>query len=84
MWHILYGLCMPSGFGGRPGSEVGMSHVFPQGVLAAITLVRGGDGGAKARAKCELGLLLCSVAITILLVAGSGPKCSGRNPEGQI
>ena len=55
-------------------------------VLASITLVkgRGRNWGAKARAKCELGLLLCSVAITILLVAGSGPKCSGRNPEGQI
>ena len=39
---------MPSDFGGRPGSEVSMSHVFPQGVLVAITLVgvRTGDGGA--------------------------------------
>ena len=76
-------LCIPNGFGGRAGSQLSTSSPW---VLASITLVkgRGGNWGAKARAKCEFGLLLCSVAITILLVAGSGPKCSGRNPEGQI
>ena len=44
------------------------SHAFPQGVLAVITLVEGraGDGGAGARAKCEPGLLLCSLAVTTL------------------
>lgn len=79
-------LCIPSGFGGRAGSQLSVGCIIPLGVLASITLVKGrvGNGGAKARAKCELGLLLCSVAITILLVAESGPKCWGRNPEGQI
>ena len=27
---------MPSGFGGRAGSNMNTSHIFPQGVLAAI------------------------------------------------
>ena len=76
--HILYGLCMPSGFGGRPGSEVGISHVFPQGVLAAITLVRGGDGGAKARAMPEPGLLLCLVTYNALLGARFGCQVVGE------
>ena len=30
-----------SAFGGRTGLDVVASHVFPQGVLAAITLMRG-------------------------------------------
>ena len=52
------------------------SHIFPQGVLAAITLVGGGagDGGAKAGTGCEAGLPLCSVAITTLSGVGSDPK----------
>lgn len=35
----LYSLCVPSGFGGRPGFDVNISHIFAQVVLAAITLV---------------------------------------------
>ena len=52
------------------------SHIFPQCVLAAITLVGGGagDGGSRDRAKCEAGIPLCSVAITTLLGAGVNPK----------
>ena len=70
---------LPSGFGGRAGSDVSMSHIFPQGVLAAITLVGGGAGygGAKARASCELGLLLCLVAITFLLGTVRGSQGAG-------
>lgn len=50
-----YSLCVPRDFRVRPGSEMSMSHVFPQGVLAAITLVGGGTGDreAGARAMCE-------------------------------
>ena len=72
----LYSLRVPSGFGGRAGSDVNMSLIFPQGVLAAIILVRGGagGGGAKARAKCEPGLLLCLVTNSALLGARLGPK----------
>lgn len=57
-------------------SEVSKRHVFPQGVLVAITLLGSGagDGGARARTRCESGLLLCLVADTILLGTRSGPK----------
>ena len=51
---------MPSGFGGRSGSEVSMGQVLLWDVLAAITLV---GGRARARARCEPGFLLYSVAI---------------------
>lgn len=56
-----------------------MGHVFPQGVLAAITLVGSGagDGGATARAWGESGLL-CLVADTTLPGAGEGlPQGAG-------
>lgn len=61
-----YSLCVPSGFGVRPGSEMSMSHLFPRGVLAASTLVGGGsiDREAGARAMCEPWLLFCSVVNT--------------------
>ena len=41
---------MPSAFYGRVGFDMDAIHIFPQGVLAAITLVGGGagDGGARA------------------------------------
>ena len=62
-----YSLCVPSDFRVRPGSEMSMSHVFPQGVLATITLVGGGTGAreAGARAMCEPWHLFCSVVNTI-------------------
>ena len=67
---------MPNAFGRRAGFDVDASHVFPQGVLAAIALVGGGagDGGASAGARCEIGFPLCSVAITALSGTGSAPK----------
>ena len=72
---------MPSDFGGSSVSEVSMDHIFPQGMLAAITLVGGGPrDGARARATCELGLLLCSEVITTLSGMGSGPKVLGQKP----
>ena len=45
-------------------------------MLASITLVgvRAGNGRARAKARCEPGPLLCSVAITALLAMGLGPK----------
>ena len=45
----LYRLNVPSAFGGRAGFDVDARHVFPQGVLAAITLGggRAGDGGLE-------------------------------------
>ena len=78
----LYSLQGPSGFGGRTGFDVSTSHTLPQGVLVAVTLVGGGarDGGARARAMCESGLPLCSVVITALLRAGSGPQVLEQKP----
>ena len=49
----LYSLHVPSRFGGRAGSDVSRSHIFPQGVLAAITLVGGGAGDEGARARAS-------------------------------
>ena len=52
-----------------------VSHIFPQGVLAAIIFVgvEAGGAGARAGAGCEVGLPLCSVALDALLGMGSGP-----------
>ena len=78
----LYSLHVPSGFGGRAGSDMSMSHIFPHGVLAGITLVGGGAGdeGARSRARCELGLMLCSVADITLFEARLGPKLLKQKP----
>ena len=35
----LFSVCVPSGFGGKAGSEVGMGHVFLQGELVAMALL---------------------------------------------
>ena len=45
-----------SAFAGKAELGVEASHVFPQHVLAAVTLVEGGtaDGGARARAWCAV------------------------------
>ena len=39
-------LCVPKTFGGRAGSDVDTSHIFPQGVLATVILLGdvAGDG----------------------------------------
>ena len=72
----LYSLHVPSGLGERAESDVSMSHVFSQFVLAAITLV-GGEAageGARARARCELDTPFCSVTYTTILVVWAIPK----------
>ena len=71
---------VPSGW--RAAFDVDASHVFPQGMLATITLVRGGtgDGGARAVDRYETRLLLCSVAITALSGVGSDPKLVEQKP----
>lgn len=50
----LCNLHVPSGFGGRGGSEVNTVCVSPQGALAAIALVGDGAGvgGARATVRC--------------------------------
>ena len=59
------------------------SHLLPG---CAGNLVRGGaeDAGTRARAMCELELLLCSVANTTLLQAGLGPSVLDQKPWGQM
>ena len=78
----LYSLFVPSGFGGSPGSDVSTNLIFAHGVLAAITLIVGmtGDGGTRARARCELELLLCSVTSTTLSELVMGPTLLEQKP----
>ena len=73
---------VPTSFDGRAGSELSTSHIFLQCVLAVITLAWGefGDGVARARARCELGLVLCSVAISTLFGVGLGTKVLKQKP----
>ena len=51
---------MPTSFDGMAGFEVVASHVFPQVLLVAITLVgdQTRDGGASPEAECEASLSL--------------------------
>ena len=52
---FLYRLCVPSAFVGRGGFDVDPSHLFSQGVLATLSLLRvvAGAGGTRASAECE-------------------------------
>lgn len=63
-------------FCGRAEFVMNTNHVFPQGMLTAVTLVgdRTGAGGSGARAGYLLALPLCSVANIALLKVGFGPK----------
>lgn len=56
--------------------DMNTSHIFSQGILTAITLVGGGDGDGRVRARAvsEPGLSLCSVAITALSETESSLK----------
>ena len=85
MWEHPYVDCVPSVSGARTGFHVDTSHIFSQRVLATITLIGGvtGAGGARACARCEVGLPLCSVAVTTLSGVGSAPSCWSGSPEGQ-
>ena len=67
----LYGVFVPSAFDWRAGLDVDTSYFFPQGVLAALTLVGGRDraGGSVAVAECDMGLPFCSIPIS----------CGGRS-----
>lgn len=55
------------------------SHVFPQSVMAIILLIGGVVGIviSGAHAGCEMGLLLCSMAVTALSGSGSAPQLLG-------
>ena len=70
-------LHVPSGFGGRAGSDVLVSYVFTQGVLAAITMVGGGAGDRGARTGARYDLLLCLVAKKHPIRVGVGSHVAG-------
>ena len=61
-------LCVSNVFGERAGFDMDANHILPQGVLAAITLIRHvvGVGVSKACVGCEVGLPLCFMAVTAL------------------
>ena len=82
MWEWPYTDCVPSAFGGRAGFDVDISHVFPQCVLAAITLVGSGvgDGEARTGTGCEAGLPLFTVAVTTLSGTGSDLNLLEQKP----
>ena len=73
----LYSLHVPSGLGGRAEFDVNKSQIFPWGLLAPTTLVGDGAGDRRprARARCEVGLLLCSVATPLYREQGQVPSC---------
>lgn len=77
----LYNLCVTSGFGGKAGYEVSLSHIFPHCVLSAINLGGGEATGERAgdKASCEPGLEH-SKSYTTLLGAGSGYKILEQKP----
>ena len=56
--------------------------VFPQGVLAAITLVGGEAGDGGARVGCKAALPLWSLAVTTLLGEGSDARLLEQKPWG--
>lgn len=60
-----------------------MSHVFPQHVLAAITLLRivFGDVGIRAKARCKLGFSLYSMTSSTILDLGLVLKRWSSNPD---
>ena len=76
-----YSLLVPSGFLGRAGSDVSMSHISPKGMLAVITLVGAGAAGARARARCARVSSLFSGSHHLMGWSWS-PRCWSRNTEG--
>lgn len=70
-------LHVPTTFGGRTRFDVNKSHIFPQDVLSPVALVAEGAGSEEVEvlAMYEVGLPLCSVAVT---------TCSGGRDRSQV
>lgn len=75
-------LHVPTVFSRRAGFDMGAHHIFPQGVLAPVTLVGGvaADGGARTCTRYEMGLLW-PLNVTTLSGAGFAPKWPKQNPR---
>ena len=81
----LCSLCVLSGFGGRAGSDVSTGHVFPQDVLAAITLVGGGAGDGGVGPEPGMSQVFYAQWLSLpYLGQGKSPRCRSRSPEGQV
>ena len=75
--HVQVSLCslhVPSGFARRARSEMSTGQILPQGVLAASTMVEGhaGFGGDRTGTRCEPGLFLGPMEVSILWGQGQG------------
>lgn len=81
MLEALYDLWVPSGFGGRAGSEVSIYHVLPWVCWQLPTLMCGRYryGEDRARSRCYLRVLLGSVVVTTLWRSWD-PKNWSRSP----
>lgn len=82
MWDHPYAVCMcPVALVRELDLKSSWVTLSP-GVLAAVMLVGGGggDGGARDRARCEPGLLLCSVVDSALSGVGLGLKVLEQKP----
>ena len=86
VWTSWYSLFVSSGFGGKARFDMNTSHMFPQGVLASITIggEGAGDSGPRAGSRCEEGLPLCSVTVTTLLGVSQVSSCWNRSPKGRV
>lgn len=73
---------VPSGFGWRDGSEMSTSYLFPLSILAALTLVENGAGVgmSRARVRCKMEHLPCSVVATSIWEVRSGPNILEQKP----
>ena len=80
----LCSLHVPSGFAGRPGSEVSTGCVILWGVLATTALVgcMAGVSGARVNSRCEPEPLLCLMFSTPCQEWRQGPRGWSRSPEG--
>lgn len=60
---------------------MGSNHFFPQHVLATINVTEGETlGGSQACTGCQVGLPLCSVAVTTLSGAGLPSQLLEQKP----
>lgn len=86
MGACLYNPPVPSGFGGRAESNVNMSHIFPQGLLAAITSVEGEgeDGGARSGLVVSQEFSSHQWPGSLNWVQDQNSSCWNRSPEGQV
>ena len=75
-------LYMPSVFHGRDGFDVDTSHVFPQGVFTAITLIEGVAGVEVLAQSGKWDFLSAQCLSPPCQGLNLIPSCESRSPEG--